>query len=89
MERIVDIPSGIKTIKVGLNDPLFTKMLTGFPVREEIIRCRDCKHVVHTNGDWVCGRFYRLYGDPVYIESWCMHETQPDGFCAWAEKRES
>lgn len=46
MERIVDIPSDIETIKVGLNDPLFTKMLTGFPVREEIIRCRDCDHLI-------------------------------------------
>ncbi len=75
MERIVDIPSDIETIKVGLNDPLFTKMLTGFPVREEIIRCRDRDHLIEC----------------MDLDDWCSrHESEvnPDGFCAWAERRE-
>lgn len=88
MERIVDIPSDIETIKVGLNDPLFTKMLTGFPVREEIIRCRDCKQSKCYNGSWLCLLLHVVDGDPAYVESWTYLETEPDDFCAWAERRE-
>lgn len=67
----------------GKGNNLYNQWLTD----HEVIRCRDCEHSVCTNGDWICRLFYRLYGDPVYIESWRMHETQPDGFCAWAERR--
>lgn len=88
MERIVDIPSGIKTIKVGLNDPLFTKMLTGFPVREEIIRCRDCKHA--DIASWRCNHHcFGYYDEQNEIDVIMRSEIRPDGFCTWAEKRES
>lgn len=52
-------------------------------MREQIVRCRDCKHycesTVDEDGD----------GEP----SWCMyweHEwLRDDGFCAWGERREN
>lgn len=58
--------------------PLDAPMLTQ---REEIVRCRDCKHyresmfVVATDVDDVC----TFFGDGVKVE--------PDGFCAWGERR--
>lgn len=48
--------------------------------REEIVRCRDCK-------------WYR-YKD-MTCHSWQFHnwdasiEVEPDGFCAWGERREA
>lgn len=44
-------------------------------VREEIIRCRDCDHLIEC----------------MDLDDWCSrHESEvnPDGFCAWAERRE-
>lgn len=57
--------------------------------REEIVRCRDCKHSKRYNGSWLCLLFHVNDADPVYIESWTYLETRSDGFCAWAERRES
>ena len=56
--------------------------------REEIVRCRDCKHM-HTVRSWLgmdvdeCW----LHADP---ESGALGKepTEPDGFCAWGERRE-
>lgn len=44
--------------------------LWGLPVREQIVRCRDCKHY-----EWRehLGRSY-CHGE---------YPTEPDGFCAW------
>lgn len=51
-------------------------------VREQIVRCRDCKHYCKSNVD------EDGEGEP----SWCMyweHEwLRDDGFCAWGERRE-
>ena len=50
----------------------------GFPLREEIVRCRDCKHYIT--------KFRDEYDDTV----WCgLHAgyVEPDGFCAWAVRR--
>ena len=49
------------------------------PLREEIVRCRDCKHFTpvdkeHGNNDW-CS-FHEHIG-------WSY-----GGFCAWAERKE-
>lgn len=48
------------------------------PVREEIVRCRDCKHYTyadkeHGNDDW-CGKHEHI--------AWSVN-----GFCAWGERR--
>lgn len=53
---------------------------------EEIVRCRDCAKAEHAEVhrfdgvrryEWLCKRF------PTF-----NHETRPDGFCAWACRKE-
>ncbi|MBQ3329370.1 MAG: hypothetical protein IJG88_05390 [Eggerthellaceae bacterium] len=57
-----------------------TELLTD----EEIVRCRDCRHyrdhmwVVVTDVDDVC-LFW--HGEPTKVE--------PNGFCAWGERRDA
>ena len=46
--------------------------------REEIVRCRDCREYIQLEGYATCGYFGGEYA-----------EIEPDGFCAWAERRES
>lgn len=49
-------------------------------LHEEIVRCRDCKHA---NDDCsVCYRYGEI-GDDVYYP-----RIEPDGFCAWACRKE-
>ena len=50
----------------------------------EIVRCRDCKHYYEVdnyrpNGNYIsrCCKYFDVY----------MDEVEPDGFCAWGEKR--
>lgn len=48
--------------------------------REEIVRCRDCEH-------WIPFGI----GNPK-PDCWASGEpfkTEPDGFCAWGERRQS
>lgn len=46
--------------------------------REEIVRCRDCMNVdVEDYGAW---------GHVWHCER--IGEVEPDGFCAWGERRE-
>lgn len=45
--------------------------------RHEIVRCRDCIGLYETWDGWECERFSGEY-----------HRAEPDGFCAWAERRE-
>ena len=55
--------------------------------QEEIVRCRDCKYM-HTVRSWLgmdvdeCW----LHADP---ETGALgkNRTEPDGFCAWGERR--
>ena len=44
--------------------------------KEEIVRCRDCKHAVRDELDWTGCVFSKAYRDPF-------------GFCAWGEREES
>ena len=46
-------------------------------LREEIVRCRDCVGMVETWDGYECERFSGEY-----------HRAEPDGFCAWGERRE-
>lgn len=43
----------------------------------EIVRCRDCKH--YTDDEM---EYYH------YCGSWC-ERVEPDGFCAWGERRDA
>jgi hypothetical protein len=59
---------------------------------EEIIRCRDCEYAHHYHPlDWRTGKPHET------VEEWeCTwhcnaegaSEVEPDGFCAWAKRRE-
>ena len=51
-------------------------------IRERIVRCRDCMH--SRREGWEC---WRLVDDPEedFERVACV---QPDGFCAWGERRE-
>lgn len=51
-------------------------------LREEIVRCRDCKH--HEYWEFRDGRTAHdcaRNGDYLF-------DTEPDGFCAWGERNE-
>ena len=47
----------------------------GVSIREEIVRCRDCKHYDNYLGS--CIRRYTHFA------------AEHDGFCAWAERRDA
>ena len=47
--------------------------------REEIVRCRDCKYYDRYPNDYVCV-CYRFDNEQPIVE--------PDGFCAWALRKE-
>lgn len=65
----------------------------GFPLREEVVRCRDCKYadISYTHAA-VTGELH-CYG--YLVESWDWYndmpsdgvKVKPDGYCAWAERR--
>lgn len=79
-EYVVDL-SKIMTKTTGELDGFDHFMfLHGVPVREEIVRCRDCK------------RFAIDQSDHEYRSGWWCHRwdtdmVKPDGFCAWGERR--
>lgn len=56
--------------------------------RKEIVRCRDCRHM-HTVRNWL-----GMDVDECWLhadrESGALGKarTEPDGFCAWAERKE-
>lgn len=56
---------------------------------EEIVRCRDCKHM-HTVRDWL-----GMDVDECWLhadrESGALgkERTEPNGFCAWGERKEN
>lgn len=56
------------------------------PVRERIVRCRDCKHLRVEPWDEVLAAQYGA--PPVTCErTGDMDDVEPDGFCAWGEKK--
>lgn len=55
-----------------------TEIITG-EFREEIIRCRDCKEHEESS---LC----RFWSANTGIEIYGQRYTDPDGFCAWAER---
>ena len=58
---------------------------------EEIVRCRDCKHVYEDRRDTATGWVDVFACDS---EQWSTvslmpsHEVDPEGFCAWGERRD-
>jgi len=62
----------------------------GYPVREEIVRCRDCKHLYEESRCTSVGLVDVLMCES---EQWSTsslmpsHEVKPGGFCKWGERR--
>lgn len=52
--------------------PFYSMHLTD----EEVIRCRDCAHMFEMMDGFECERMSGQY-----------HACDPNGFCAWAERR--
>lgn len=51
--------------------------------RGEIVRCRDCKHYGCYDGSTWCSRTYEQVPSGT-----CDYQTvEPDGYCAWGERR--
>jgi len=74
---------------VALRLAFFEEMRGGDFVRGEIVRCRDCKHM-HTVRSWL-----GMDVDECWLhadrESGALGKepTEPDGFCAWGERRDT
>ena len=57
----------------------------GLYMREEIVRCRDCKHFTPKGmHKFENGKVNDDYC--IYVRGFMLQIT-PDGFCAWAERR--
>lgn len=51
--------------------------------REEIVRCRDCKHGYKAD---LSGNWYECM-KPDGNGDYARWDVEPDGFCAWGERR--
>ena len=75
------------TERIVCNDPGVETL------REEVVRCRDCKHMRETTTPSM------LFDDETFTVRRCsadqwstaslmpMHSVEPNGFCAWGERR--
>lgn len=71
------------------SDPL--PWLLGLPALEEVIRCSDCAHSSKLSERVHSGKL-----DCLHFAQWDYYNdepghwtVEPDGFCAWAERREA
>ena len=53
-----------------------------FTVREKIVRCRDCKRFSLDNSD-------HDYRSGWWCHRWDTDMVEPDGYCAWGERRDA
>ena len=60
-------------------DPLFKNA-------EEIVRCRDCKDYEDTGNCYFWASYEPIPGGDEYRE--VLAKVTPNGYCAWAERRE-
>ena len=59
----------------------------GATLKERIVRCRDCENA--TNDGYGCTLFSHYEQGASYRWEDVPAEVEPDGFCAWGERRES
>ena len=79
-EHIVDLTQVEKV--EGLGDLDTYTWLTALPVREEIVRCKDCKYLDRKD-------YTKTHKVPI-TGSWCnwfADTCEQDGYCKWGEKR--
>jgi len=61
---------------------------------EEVVRCRDCKHVKH-DSEWQPDRRFKPVDMWTCHAEWCEGfegdhpRVEPDGFCKWGERSEN
>ena len=63
------------------------------PVRERIVRCRDCKHFTANEEFWIKPSqvpFPMIGATSDSCDFWAgtKCKVEPDGFCAWGERKE-
>lgn len=103
MEHIVEIPDSVRREKHGERVGFMVGPTRHVGVNEEVIRCRDCKHYIPEE-TWQEERGIGLYetvGEPPSCKKWsCIildedgkssvyrPDVRPDGFCAWAVRRD-
>lgn len=63
---------------IGVKDPIGGGLFNMYVTDEPIVRCRDCKHMCETMDGYECQRSSGEY-------FWC----EPNGFCAWGERKDS
>ena len=83
-EYIVDtfgIVQDFADLHGDMNTPLYQAIMDVMVSRqrEEIVRCRDCKHCTQRDAIF----------PPIVCERWGYYnfKTEPDRFCAWGERR--
>lgn len=71
-EHIIEteVYAGTPFVPIGGTDKL----------REEIVRCRDCKHCRRDDSRWHCSEL-------MFDIDWVTSDTAPDSFCAWGERK--
>lgn len=57
-----------------------------FVQREEIVRCKDCARAVNDSFGCMAFSHYEIGSNYGWTE--VPAEVEPDGFCAWGERRE-
>lgn len=80
-EYIVDtfgIVQDFADLHGDMNTPLYQAIMDVMVSRqrEEIVRCRDCEYYI--DSDLFYNPFCSFMND---------HDTQPDGFCKWGERK--
>ena len=85
-EYILRVPLEIEQDRFVYINERATSFL-GYPILEEIVRCRDCKHYRFVDRSDV-------FNDERHNDSFCLRfvgcklmEVEPDGFCAWGERK--
>lgn len=82
----------VKTLLIEYDDA-HGDVMGCYPLRApavEVVRCRDCKYFCEGRRDTANGWVDVFV---CYSEQWSTfslmpsHEVEPDGFCAWGEKK--
>ena len=82
----------VELLKSGTPLCLIAKRLRDERRREEIVRCRDCRHFYE---DRRCSSIGWVGVFVCDSEQWSTsslmpsHKVEPDGFCAWGERRDA
>lgn len=87
-EHVVDLTQ-VETVE-GLGDLDTYAWLTALPVREQVVRCKDCKHFTANDEFWLEPPqvpFPMIGATSDSCDFWAgtKCKVEPNGFCAWGE----